>query len=74
MSKKNKGLFPFVMGIAMGAAAVFLSKDENRQKTKKAVDKTVKEVKLLKEDVEKDPEKVKEVNPNKDLCTNKKKV
>ena len=37
MSKKGKGLLALITGIAAGAAAVFLSKEENRAKTVKAV-------------------------------------
>ncbi len=39
MSKKGKGLFALVAGVAAGAAALFLSKEENRVKTVKAVKK-----------------------------------
>jgi hypothetical protein len=39
MSKKGKGLLALVAGAAAGAAAIFLSKEENRQKTVKAVNK-----------------------------------
>lgn len=35
---KKSGLFAFVAGMAAGAAALFLSKEENREKTKKAVE------------------------------------
>ena len=60
MSKKNKsGLAAFVVGLAAGAAAVFLSKKENRDKVQQGVDKTIKQAKQLKEEVEEDPQKVK---------------
>ncbi len=39
MSKKGKGLFTLIAGAAAGAAALFLSKEENRVKTVKAVKK-----------------------------------
>ena len=39
MSKKGRGLLALVAGIATGAAAMFLSKEENRTKTIKAVKK-----------------------------------
>jgi len=37
MSKKSGGLFTLVTGIAMGAAAVFFSKEENRAKAQKTL-------------------------------------
>lgn len=39
MSKKGKGLFALITGMAAGAAAVFLSEEKNRAKTVKAVKK-----------------------------------
>ncbi len=39
MSKKGRGLLALVAGVATGAAAMFLSKEENRTKTVKAVKK-----------------------------------
>ncbi len=60
MSKKKKGLFAFLTGLAMGAAAVFLSNKENREKTKEVVEDTAKKAKKLKQEVEEDPEKVKQ--------------
>ncbi|MBT7183729.1 MAG: hypothetical protein HN912_02610 [Candidatus Pacebacteria bacterium] len=39
MSKKGKGLFALLTGVAAGAAAMFLSKEENRTKTVKAAKK-----------------------------------
>lgn len=39
MSKKGKGLFTLIAGVAAGAAAMFLSKKENRVKTVKAAKK-----------------------------------
>jgi CHASE3 domain sensor protein len=44
MSKKSSGLFTFITGLAMGAAAVFLSKKQNREKTLDLVNKTKKQV------------------------------
>jgi alkyl hydroperoxide reductase subunit AhpF len=35
MSKKSSGLFTLLTGVAMGAAAVFFSKKENRQEAQK---------------------------------------
>lgn len=39
MGKRGKGLFTLITGIAAGAAAMFLSKEENRVKTIKAAKK-----------------------------------
>lgn len=39
MSKKGNGLFALIAGAAAGAAALFLSKEENRTKTVEAVKK-----------------------------------
>ncbi len=39
MSKQGKGLFALVAGVAAGAAAMFLSKKENRDKTVQAAKK-----------------------------------
>lgn len=51
MSKKSGGLFAFLTGMAVGAAALFLSDEGNRKKTKKAVEETTatakKEAKIL---------------------------
>lgn len=55
---EKKGLLPFLFGAAAGAAAVFFSKKENRDKTKEAVDTTVKKAKKLKKDIEQNPDKV----------------
>lgn len=60
MSKKNKsGLTTFLIGLAAGAATVFLSKKENRDKVQRGVDHTIKQAKQLKEEAEEDPQKVK---------------
>lgn len=53
-SNKNKGgagLLAFITGAVAGAAAVFFSKKENRDKTKKVVDQTVEKAKDMAEDV-----------------------
>ncbi|HQM15679.1 MAG TPA: hypothetical protein PLM16_00520 [Candidatus Woesebacteria bacterium] len=60
MSKKNPGVFSFLTGLAMGAAAVFFSKEENRKNTQKAVDKTIKQATALKKEIEENPELVKQ--------------
>ncbi|MBU0578983.1 hypothetical protein KKE34_02855 [Patescibacteria group bacterium] len=39
MSKKGKGLLALIAGVAAGATAIFLSKEENRTKAAKAVKK-----------------------------------
>jgi hypothetical protein len=39
MAKKKSGLFPMLVGMAAGAAAVFFSKKENRTKASKAAKK-----------------------------------
>ena len=39
MSKKGNGLFTLIAGVAAGAAAMFLSKKENRVKAVKVVKK-----------------------------------
>ncbi|KUK79831.1 MAG: hypothetical protein XD95_0084 [Microgenomates bacterium 39_7] len=58
MSKQNKGLFAFLAGVTTGAAAVFFSKKENREKTKEVVDQTVGQAKKIKQEVEEHPEQV----------------
>lgn len=60
MNKQSSGLFAFVTGIAMGAAAVFLSKKDNRDLAKKKLEETTKAAKKLKQDFDKNPGKVKE--------------
>lgn len=58
MAKKS-GLGTLLAGIAMGAAAVFLSKKENRDKARATLKKAGDKAKRLKSDYQKDPEKVK---------------
>lgn len=55
MSKNNGGFFSFVMGLAAGATALFLSKPANRQKASKAVAKTVRKVKQAEAEFKKNP-------------------
>lgn len=59
MSKKSGGLFALLTGIGLGVAAVFLSKEENRTKTKEVALKTVVKAKKLKAEYQKNPTKVK---------------
>ncbi len=47
MAKKGKGLFPFIVGLAAGAAAVFFSKEENRAKAKRGAKKAVRKGKTI---------------------------
>ncbi len=57
MSKKKGGLLTLLTGVAMGAAAVFLSDKKNREKTKQAADDALEKAKTVKKDLKKDPEK-----------------
>lgn len=58
MSKKSSpGLFAFITGLAAGAAAIFLSKKENRQMAKKEFVKAEKKVQSVAKEVKKDPKK-----------------
>jgi hypothetical protein len=59
MAKKQSsiGLLALVTGLAAGAAAVFLSKKENRNQTKKVVNSAAKRAKKISQDFEKNPEK-----------------
>jgi gas vesicle protein len=50
--KKSGGLLPFLGGAVAGAAAVFLSKKENRDKAKETMEEVVEKAKELKEDAE----------------------
>lgn len=59
MSKKSGGLGALLFGAAMGAAAVFLSKKENRDKTKKVISKAATKAQKLRADYKKNPDKVK---------------
>ncbi|PIY79639.1 MAG: hypothetical protein COY81_01470 [Candidatus Pacebacteria bacterium CG_4_10_14_0_8_um_filter_43_12] len=56
---KNTGLGALLTGIVLGAAAVFLSKKENRIKTRATINQATTKVKLLKQEYKTDPEKVK---------------
>lgn len=56
---KNTGLGTLLTGVVMGAAAVFLSKKENRDKARETLKKASDKAKKLKSDYQKDPEKVK---------------
>ncbi|MGD9129196.1 MAG: hypothetical protein PVJ09_01800 [Candidatus Woesebacteria bacterium] len=60
MSKnKSKGLFTLITGMAMGAAAIFFSKKDNRVKAKKTVDKGMKAANKLRQELEENPDFVK---------------
>ncbi|MEX0895999.1 MAG: hypothetical protein WDZ94_03600 [Patescibacteria group bacterium] len=59
MVKQGNAMMTFITGLAMGAAAVFLSKKENRDIAKKKLEDTKKAAQKLKTDLEKNPEKVK---------------
>ncbi len=56
MAKKT-GIGTLLTGLALGAAALFLSKKENRVKAKKVVAATVTKAKKLKADYKKAPAK-----------------
>ncbi len=56
MPKKSGGLFTLLSGVAMGAAAVFLSKKENRDKASKALHQAGEEIEQAVNDYKKDPE------------------
>lgn len=56
---KQKGLLTLLTGVAMGAAAMFLSKEENRQKTKKVILDATSSAKKVKSKYDQDPEKFK---------------
>lgn len=46
MGKKSGSLLSLLTGVALGAAAIFFSKAENRDKTKKLAKKTVDKAKV----------------------------
>lgn len=48
MAKRKGGLFALITGVAVGAAAVFFSKKENRTKTVKAAKTAAKKAKTAK--------------------------
>ncbi len=58
MSKKKNGLGTLITGMVLGAAAVFFSKKENRDKAKKKADEAVKKSKELKKQLEDNPQQV----------------
>ncbi len=68
MGKKSL-LGTLMTGIALGAAALFLSKEENRTKATKVVKKTVAQAKKLEAEYKKNPAKVK-----KQVATQSKKI
>lgn len=59
MAKKS-GLLTILTGVALGAAALFLSKKENREKTKKVAKAAVAKAKQIKAEYKKNPAKVKQ--------------
>lgn len=59
MAKNNGGVLAFLTGAAMGAAAVFFSKKENRELAQKKLNETKKAAQKLKTDLKTNPEKVK---------------
>jgi DUF438 domain-containing protein len=59
MAKKG-GLLTLITGLALGAAALFLSKEENREKTKKVAKVAVAKAQKLKTEYQKNPKKVKQ--------------
>lgn len=56
MSNKKAGLFPMLVGVVAGAAAVFFSDKKNQEKAKKAVAKGKASLKKISAEVKKDPE------------------
>ncbi len=59
MSKKSGNFFTFLTGAIVGAAAVFLSKDKNREQARNTLESTKKKVMKLKQTYHQDPEKFK---------------
>jgi len=59
MSKKNSGLLSFVVGLAAGATALFLSKPENRVKAKSVAKKVATKAKKVGAEYKKNPESFK---------------
>lgn len=51
MAKRKGGLLALVTGVAVGAAAMFFSKKENREKTVKVAKKAVVKAKVAKKKV-----------------------
>lgn len=58
MARKS-GLGPLLIGMAVGAAAVFFSKKENRKKAQDLANKASSKAKKLRDDYKKNPDKVK---------------
>ncbi|NCN24082.1 MAG: hypothetical protein COU65_04685 [Candidatus Pacebacteria bacterium CG10_big_fil_rev_8_21_14_0_10_42_12] len=56
---KQKNLLTLLTGIAMGAAASFLSKEENREKTKKVILNAASSAKKAKAKYDANPDKFK---------------
>ena len=55
MAKKT-GLLSFVVGLAAGAAALFLSDDKNREKAEAELSKAATKARQLKKEYDKNPE------------------
>lgn len=60
MGKQSGGMFAFITGAVMGAAAVFLAKKENREMAKKKLTQAQKTAEKLKKEIKDNPEKVKQ--------------
>lgn len=56
--KKSAGLLSLLTGAVVGAAAVFFSNKENRQKTKKVVTQTAAKAKALHHEIKNHPDRV----------------
>lgn len=54
---KSSGLGPLLTGIALGAAALFLSDEKNRTKVKGKLDKVTEDVKSVGKEWREDPDK-----------------
>lgn len=60
MSNKSNDLVTFLAGAAAGAAAVFFSKKDNRDKTQKTIEDLKKQVDRLSRQYQEDPQKLKD--------------
>ncbi len=60
MSNKSGNLFTFLTGAAIGAAAVFLSKKQNRDKAQKSLEEAREQIAKLKKQYHSDPDKFKQ--------------
>ena len=71
MSKKSGGLFTLLTGMAAGAAAMFLSKPENRQLAEKKVKSVTAQAKKIHAEYQKNPEafEKKMINQGKKMAT-----